>query len=318
MAKIKPQLQIFPVEVLNILHRLLGASRKSTQSKGRENYAFSCPFCQHHKQKLEIDILSGNWHCWVCNNKGRNLYPLLKRLNASRDDHITIARYYKQNLPRLEVQPSSEVVSIPKETIYLANRVSGSHFQKMAEQYLNRRGISKFDLVRYQIGYCEDGLERGKIIIPNYTATGQISYWTGRSFNPNSTHKFSGPSTNKNFVGFELLISWDFPVILCEGAMDAIAIRRNAIPLYGKVMNNALKTAIIDNRPPAIYIALDNDAKPDAMKIAEILISVGLTVYIVDLVDGDPNDIGYENFWKLIPKARKVDEIMIMQNKMGF
>jgi hypothetical protein len=41
-------------------------------------------------------------------------------------------------------------------------------------------------------------------------------------------------SSDKNIIGFENMINWNVPIVLCEGAFDAIAIKRNAIPLFGK------------------------------------------------------------------------------------
>jgi hypothetical protein len=41
---------------------------------------------------------------------------------------------------------------------------------------------------------------------------------------------------SRDIIGFELFINWNVPIILCEGVFDAIAIKRNAIPLLGKTI----------------------------------------------------------------------------------
>ena len=63
--------------VLGLLHSVLGKSKPSTKG----NHAFHCPFCKHHKPKLEIDPKTGFYHCWTCEpaTKGRNLVSLLKK-----------------------------------------------------------------------------------------------------------------------------------------------------------------------------------------------------------------------------------------------
>lgn len=304
------------MEVLSILQPILGTYRKSTHTRDRQNYAFFCPFCRHYKQKLEIDIVSGNWHCWTCDAKGKTPYSLLKRLSASRIILDRVRVLYRNTTNHTYsgsvLKPSS--IQLPGEFRSL-NSQTGSHFQKIAQSYLKSRNISNEDVERYGIGYCEDGKYLNRIIIPNYNEFGMVDYWVGRSFQ-HSPLKYAGPESGKDIVGFELLISWDFPVILCEGALDAIAIRRNAIPLYGKTLSERLKEKIIEEHPPAVYIALDPDAYKDTIKIAEYLINAGLVVYIVELKDGDPSEIGFKRFWELMDYAKRIDDIFELKMKM--
>ena len=57
------------------------------QSTSKGNYAFKCPFCSHHKLKLEVNLITNDkkenpWHCWVCNNKGKKLNTLFKKIGT--------------------------------------------------------------------------------------------------------------------------------------------------------------------------------------------------------------------------------------------
>ena len=61
-----------------------------------------------------------------------------------------------------------------------------------------------------------------------------LDYFVARSFEKEPSRKYDAPSSDKNIIGFENMINWNIPVVLCEGAFDAIAIKRNAIPLFGK------------------------------------------------------------------------------------
>jgi hypothetical protein len=49
-----------------------------------------------------------------------------------------------------------------------------------------------------------------------------------------------------------------------------------------------------------IYIALDRDAQKQALNFCEKLMSEGKEVYLVDMQDKDPSEMGFENFTKLI------------------
>jgi pantothenate kinase len=82
--------------------------------------------------------------------------------------------------------------------------------------------------------------------------------------------------------------------------MDAIAIRRNAIPLFGKTLSRALKEKISLNNVKEIYLALDADATEQAMKIAQVFAKQNINVYVVETEGKDPGEIGFERMSKLI------------------
>ena len=56
--------------LLGSIENILGKSYK----RARENHAFNCPFCNHHKPKLEINFRTNEkgqnpWECWVCQKR---------------------------------------------------------------------------------------------------------------------------------------------------------------------------------------------------------------------------------------------------------
>ena len=66
-----------------LLESVLGASHRTS----RGNHSFKCPFCQHHKNKLEINCITDDkkqnpWHCWVCEAKGKTIRSLFKNMKA--------------------------------------------------------------------------------------------------------------------------------------------------------------------------------------------------------------------------------------------
>ena len=79
-----------------------------------------------------------------------------------------------------------------------------------------KRGLRPEDIVKYNIGYCETGEYEDKIIIPSYDERGRLNFFVGRSFYQ-SKFKHKNPKVSKNIVGFDLLINWDIPLVLCEG-----------------------------------------------------------------------------------------------------
>ena len=73
--------------LLSFLNKVIGNNGRPL--KKQNEYMFWSPFVSHHKPKLQINIVTQKWHCWVSNEGGRNFYQLLKKLNSSRG-------YYKE------------------------------------------------------------------------------------------------------------------------------------------------------------------------------------------------------------------------------
>ena len=61
--------------IIALVEKLIGRSNRLRN----EEYAFHCTFCNHHKKKLQINLNSFRWHCWICNTGGHNLKQLFKK-----------------------------------------------------------------------------------------------------------------------------------------------------------------------------------------------------------------------------------------------
>lgn len=299
--------------VLGLLHTVLGKSKPSTKG----NHAFHCPFCKHHKPKLEIDPKAGIYHCWTCDppTKGRNLVSLLKKLGASSEQISEMKTYFPDG--KGDINEKTYVkVQLPKEFIPLS-KSSTKLTYRQAKAYLNSRGITEEDLLKYNIGYCETGKYANSVIIPSYDKTGNINYFISRSFQRDPARKYDAPSCNKNeLIGFEYFINWKVPVVLCEGIFDAIALKRNAIPLFGKSIPKALMKKLVENDVKTVYLALDNDALKEALKYSVDLLNRGKDVYLIELQDKDPSEIGFENVTKYLHTAKQLTFRDLLAKKM--
>ena len=88
-------------------------------------------------------------------------------------------------------------------------------------------------------------LYQNRIIIPSYDSDGQLNYFVGRDFYK-SNMKYKNPPIPKDIIGFDLYVDWDEPIILCEGVFDAMAIKNNSIPLFGKTILPKLYSKIVE------------------------------------------------------------------------
>jgi len=121
---------------------------------------------------------------------------------------------------------------------------------------------------------------------------------------------------SRDIIPFELYINWNIPLILCEGPFDAIAIKRNVIPLLGKNIQQNLMKKIVMSSVEKIYIALDRDAQKQALDFCERLMNEGKEVYLVDMEDKDPSEMGFTNFTNLIQETYPLTFSKLLEKKL--
>ena len=300
--------------LLGAVENLLGKGQK----RARDNYAFHCPFCNHRKPKLEINF-GGNekgenpWECWVCQSRGRTIKSLLHQLKTPKDQALEILRFVKKggNYEYREVAS----LELPKEFQPLASASTTSIIANKVRKYLYERGLTDNDFIKYNVGYTTTGDYGGRIIIPSYSESNRLNYFVGRTYE-GAYFKYRNPQTSRDIIFFENLINWNQPIILCEGPFDAMAIRRNAIPILGKNISNSLLKKIITSGVEDIYIALDQDAQKEALKYCEQFLNLGKRVFLVDLQQKDPSEMGFQAFTRLIQSAEELDLTGLMLHKM--
>ena len=103
---------------------------------------------------------------------------------------------------------------------------------------------------------------------------------------------------------------------MCEGPFDAIAIKRNAIPLFGKVILPKLKKKIYEKKVKEIYVVLDKDARKDSIKIVDEFMKEDINVYFVELSDKDPSDLGFDRCIDLIKRTHKTEFSDLIKHKL--
>jgi len=296
-------------QLINLLEGILGRSKTS----GNES-TFSCPYCDHHKMKLVINTQTEKWHCWVCGVKGIGLERVFKKMKAY--DKIPILKRLSK-IKTFTKKDEKEHVSLPLEFTPMINGSINSPEFRNAAKYLKSRGLSKIDVLRHNIGYCEAGPYSGMIIIPSYDKDGVLNYFVGRSYYE-SDFKHKNPKVSKDIIGFELLINWKESVNICEGVFDAMTIGENTIPIFGKFLPKALKQKLKDESVSRVNIVLDNDARKEALELSESLLSEGIDVRMIDIpIDTDPNEMGKDKINKLISSTEILDLRKIVEMKFG-
>jgi len=286
------------MNLISLLSQILGNYKEF----GKGEVYFTCPFCHNAKPKFAVNVIKNAFHCWHCGARGRSLITLFKRLDVSplqlKELRSLLSTDQLQNYIEedtktdLYLPTEYKPLWIPSQNIHYLNAI----------KYLRNRGISGYDVIRYQMGYTMDGPYAHRIIIPSFDVTNKLNYFIARSFYE-STLKYKNPPVSKNVIVFENQINWKLPLILVEGVFDAIAIRRNAVPLLGKFVPKKLLKAMLQQKVKDVYIALDDDAILEAREMEQMLRTYGMNVKLVNLNKKDPSELGFTATWECIDTA---------------
>ena len=303
--------------IINILDEVLGVG---TSLRGNEQ-AHHCPFCHHHKKKLQVNLETQQWHCWVCDAKGRKIQTLLKRLQVDSKKIKKVYEIYGDDYIVSTTPTDEEKVELrlPSEFKSLLVEPKGLNpLYRKVVQYAKDRGITKEDIIRYNIGYCDGGIYTNRIIIPSYDRDNRLNYFIARSVFSEEKFKYKNPPVSKNVTMFENQINWQKPITLCEGVFDAMSIKRNAIPLLGKFIPKTLMDNIYKKGVKEIKILLDKDAQDQALYYVNYFMNNGITVTNILPTEKDAGDMGFSEVNKILKQTKKSGfEDIISQKLMG-
>jgi hypothetical protein len=292
------------------------------QAVGKE-VLFICPFCQHHKKKLSVNILTLAWKCWVCDEKGRSILSLLWKignkdvLNAYKASFEPIFASKSQTVE--EKQPF--LLKLPEEYIPLG--FSPDCFERRRFiSYLRKRGIEHEDIRKYKIGFSKFGTYRNRLFFPSFDASGFINFYTARTIDKTEWMKYINPDVphgykNKIILN-ELNVDWSQPIILTEGFIDMVKIDGNCVPLFGSSLSEDSKlfSTLVLNQCK-VYLCLDSDARKKQIRLMEALIQYGIEVFDVKLHPfADAGEMKRSDIHEKLQSAKKMNRISLLREKM--
>ena len=301
--------------IINILDDTLGLG---TSLRGSEQ-AHHCPFCHHHKKKLQVNLETQQWHCWVCDAKGKKIQSLLKRLNVDNKKLTKIYEIYGDDYIVTSTSEEEKVIELrlPNEFQSLLNVPKGLNpLYRKVMGYVKQRGITTEDITRYNIGYCDSGHYASRIIIPSYDSNNRLNYFIARSVYDEEKFKYRNPPVSKNVTIFENQITWNEPIVLTEGVFDAMAVKRNAIPLLGKFVPKTLMESIFKNGVKEIKILLDNDAQEQALRYVAFFNKQNIITKNIQPDDKDASDMGFTEVNTLLKASKETDFSDIISQKL--
>tara|TARA_R110002110_G_scaffold232955_6_gene448667 strand:- start:94 stop:1035 length:942 start_codon:yes stop_codon:yes gene_type:complete len=292
-----------------ILSDILGGSYQSG-----DELLFRCPACNHHKNKLSVNIEKDAFKCWICDWSGRSLYRVVRRTGnySQRQEWKELTTGVDVNSFGLDLFDDKTIimpeqrVSLPEEFVSLANR-SKPITSVPARNYLYSRGVTQKEITRWKIGYCHGGQYSSRVVVPSFNKNGNCNYFVSRTYS-DAWKKYLNPPASKNIIFNELSIDWDNDLVITEGVFDAIVAGPNSIPILGSTLRpeSRLFQEIVKNDTP-IYLALDPDADKKTMRIVRNLLEYDIEIYKIEVSPyPDVAEMGRDEFSKRKELARLI------------
>ena len=288
------------MDKLKLIKEILGRGYVSG-----DEHLFFCPYCKHHKKKLSVNVDKDFFKCWICDTSGRAIRRLVRRFGSyqqlekwdelnGRTDISTFDEIFEFK----NISQPLQRISLPDEFVTLTG-TSHAPSAKHVKKYLQKRDVSREDILSWKIGYCVRGPYEGRVVVPSFDDEGYVNYFVARAYD-NNWRKYMNPSLSKDIVFNHLYIDWDSDITLVEGVFDAIKAGPNSIPLLGSTLreNSKLFQEIVKN-DAAIFVALDPDAEKKTLRMIKTLLSYGIETYKVDISGyEDVGEMNKEEFLK--------------------
>ena len=218
-------------KLYNILTVFLGEA-KNGFDENTYQYQFPCPNCverdgwmEVRKYNLEVNLQKQVFKCWKCCSIDEHMSGSIIKLIRMHGNEKLLQEYrdviyeirnselYKINFSSGDFNIDTSVIE--REELKLPS--SYKPFRKEGKnnwgalKYLQDRGIGWNIIERFKIGYTEREEENKKgsfrIIIPSYSALGELNYWVGRDYLPKSDKfpsrvKYDNPKVEKKNIIF--------------------------------------------------------------------------------------------------------------------
>jgi DNA primase len=247
---------------------------------------------------------SGPWVCFKCGARGHSFGSLVAKVEgiSIHEANSLIFRYFlnlrRKTTPEKLLEKISHVekkdelkkveVPIPEEFIPVFD---GKIWR--VPQYLTDRGFAREVLNKFNIGFCEYGKFRYRVIIPIECENGYS--FTARDLTGKQNPKYLNPkgANHKRLVFGWGHVNEDSDFCIVEGPLDSIKLYQYGIPsiaLLGKTIHKE-QLNLLFKRPKQVKVTvmLDNDAQIESYNVAMKLIAHFENVYIAKLTDGvDP------------------------------
>lgn len=257
------------------------------------NFSFKCPNCKSssEKKKLVLKIDSEEWHCWVCELKGRSILSLLRKYSSYSNEWRERFTSERRSIFEDDIKPQEVQIELPDCQTIESLLGSLDPDAKAILKYLESRNVDLDKSYRYRLCGSLRGKTRRRVIFPSFDSNGDLNYWTARAVGKSNIKYLNPKIERSNIVFNEIDIDWNQELTIVEGPFDLLNAGDNATTILGSSLSKGslLLQRIVSMSTP-VLLALDSDMKKKSHNIAKILYGYGIRVRIADL--GNNKDLG--------------------------
>lgn len=265
----------FEAQIFNRFGHPKPEYKPQTGKHGSLDYRYDCPYCLENrgdpdtKGHFFVNNKTGLMHCYRCGFHGK----LIQEQPLGEDIIYGEEKEEVDNDQLLEdvsdiLSPNSDVFNklIPITKVLNA---------PTAKAYMNSRGFSDEQIDEYDMRVGDLGTPLfGYVVIPNMVKhIVKTDMYCARTF-LNAEKRYLNPpesAAGKSVFNLHRIPDEVDRLIICEGALNAIASGRNAVALYGKNCSKEKMNLILAKKPKQVVINLDLDAKNKAYELAGMM-----------------------------------------------
>lgn len=206
------------------------------QIQGRKaaEVVLSCPFCPARGYRattttLGVNIAEGKAHCFRCKWGLRGVLEiadaLAKVYGVSYDRNLLRKRVVPDTVLPPE-PPKVQLRIVAKQTLpeeYESFAQSKDFVGKLAFHYLLKRGISRLQILRHEIGFAAAGKMGWRVLFPVKDIEGNICGCVGRAIREETKPKYLNTPGLKGLWNGQRVAGTAY---VCEGVMDALRVER--------------------------------------------------------------------------------------------
>jgi len=286
-------------EKIRLIESCFGSAKITADNK---NAVVFCPECNIHgkeKRKLAIGIENGVYHCWVCENKGRNIGRLAIKFSLQKKAAYLLYDCFKKGDKDLKSAiEETKTITLPEDFRLIAK--SSGRESKIARSYLKNRGFEEADIWSFRLGVSNKYGLRNRIIFPSFDELQNLNYYTARTYDKKQKRRYQNCSVSRKDIIFkEFDIDFSKELVLVEGVFDLLHTPWNSTCILGSWIDRKYKIfqKIIENKTP-VTLCFDRDALSKTQKIAKALHEYCVPVKISyhgnkDFGDMTKNEVDY-------------------------
>jgi DNA primase len=210
---------------------------------------------------FHVNLEQNLWHCFTREHGGDVFNFIMENEHVSFARALKIAQSLVQNpgLKSSRSPPLEGCVQRENKPLEFTLPLDPSH------PYLRQRGLSDSTIQHFGLGYCSEGIMKGRIAIPIHDDQGKLVGYSGRSIN-GEPPKYQLPrGFYKRLVlfNFHRVRSLENPmVIVVEGFFDVFKLHQagfpNVVALIGSSMSKEQANLFLNLGKPLV-ICLDGD-----------------------------------------------------------